>query len=70
MHIDGVMTKYQLGAFPHVCSCGKSYDVIAWPALPLVGIQSGIESESGQRFYADLEMRNCSCGSTITAPLE
>ena len=43
------------------CGCGLSYDVAAWSALPLVGVQRD-EVEA-------LEMRNCACGSTLAVSL-
>lgn len=42
-----------------VCGCGRAYDPAAWAALPLVGHQH-FASEA-----VALEMRNCSCKSTI-----
>lgn len=41
------------------CSCKKVYDLARWLALPLCG-DFGDEVEM-------LELRNCSCGSTIAA---
>lgn len=40
------------------CSCGKSFTATEWCLLPLVGVQR-MPGES-------LELRNCSCGSTIS----
>lgn len=43
------------------CSCGKRYNEAEWKRLPLVGEQDdGVER---------LELRNCSCGSTIAIVL-
>jgi hypothetical protein len=41
------------------CACGLGYDVDAWRGLVFVGVHR----EGGG--YPDLELRNCSCGSTM-----
>ena len=47
------------------CGCGATYidGSLAWNSLPPVGRYH--ESEPG---YPDLMQRNCTCGSTISAP--
>jgi hypothetical protein len=43
--------------------CGISYDAAGWLSLPRVGVQRGdVEQPS-------LELRNCSCGSTLAVAL-
>ena len=42
------------------CECGASYDLAGWLALKRVGLQLGIWRDSA------CELRNCSCGSTIS----
>jgi hypothetical protein len=41
------------------CACGLVYDVDTWRELAFVGVHR----EGGG--YPDLELRNCSCGSTL-----
>lgn len=47
------------------CSCGKTYTQEQWDALPLVGYQTfdlpGVS-------IPPLELRNCSCDSTMALP--
>ena len=44
------------------CDCDREYDARSWSDLPLVGYQDdGVEH---------LELRNCSCGSTLAVHLE
>ena len=43
--------------FPHRCSCGANYTRAQWQSLKYVGIQHGVAGEQ-------LELRNCSCGTT------
>lgn len=40
-----------------VCGCGVEHDEAAWKALPFVGMM--VDE------VAELEMRNCECGSTL-----
>lgn len=40
----------------HRCSCGRTFTVPEWEALPFVGYHEDEEET--------LEFRNCSCGST------
>lgn len=52
--------------FPIVCSCGKSYDKAAWQKLPKVGDQKVPAGDDPVKEPAYvLELRNCSCKSTI-----
>jgi len=44
------------------CGCGASYSKAEWGALEFVGVQ---DTEDHQYHYLT-EMRNCSCGSTIS----
>jgi hypothetical protein len=48
--------------WPKVCSCGRSYDRKTWEALVYLGIM-------GQEMNMDLELRNCTCGNTISQPM-
>jgi hypothetical protein len=41
--------------------CKSSYCSHAWAELPLIGIQ--LSDEDGVRY--SLELRNCTCGSTL-----
>ncbi len=53
--------------WPKKCNrCNKTYDADAWEKLSYVGVQKGDPDIE----VPDLEMRNCSCGSTlaITCP--
>ncbi len=59
--------EYHTGQFPHRCGCGKIYLVDEWNDLEYLGITSGVVE--GRRFFHDLEMRNCSCGSTLSVYL-
>ena len=43
------------------CACGRSYTLAQWRCLPFVGIW---DLGGGDR----AELRNCSCGSSITIP--
>lgn len=43
------------------CKCGRAYSKSEWERLPVVGHQL-TDDEEGQY---DLEMRNCTCGSTL-----
>lgn len=43
------------------CSCGKHYDAKTWVALSYVGVQD-------PKDYP-MELRNCSCGSTLGVDL-
>lgn len=47
------------------CRCGKSYDAHAWRALTYVGVQPGGPADEHGPAYPDVELRNCSCGSTL-----
>ena len=51
----------ELRTFPKTCSCGRIYSLEEWLALPAGGIQKADGDE-------DLEMRHCSCGSTMCVP--
>jgi len=47
-----------------VCGCGEEYDARGWAGLEYHGLQ-----DDGDGFPA-LEYRHCTCGSTITIPVE
>ncbi len=49
-------------AWPKTCHCGKSYDARTWRHLSYVGTISYAED--------DLELRNCTCHSTLAVPIE
>lgn len=63
-------TVYAPGSFPVVCSCGRRHNASAWCVLFFVGIQSNADEATGRRYSADLELRNCICGSTISVKVE
>jgi hypothetical protein len=49
------------------CGCGKSYSRRMWELLELIGIQRVAADRFGpEEAY---ELRNCSCGSTISLEL-
>lgn len=62
--------RYRTGCFPKQCGCGRVYSEEAWMQLPDQGIWPGMEERTGKRYGPDLEMRNCSCDSTIAVPIE
>ena len=64
------MITYQKNTFPVVCGCGREHFPHSWYALVFVGIQEGIDRDTGRRFWSDLELRNCTCGSTLSAMVE
>jgi hypothetical protein len=49
------------------CKCGCSYDEVGWAGLELCGNFCVGADETGPADH--LELRNCSCGSTIAALL-
>lgn len=49
--------------FPKSCACGRSHSKSEWPRLQLVGVQKGIDD------LPRLELRNCSCESTIAVEI-
>jgi hypothetical protein len=59
------MAERLVGTPPTIaaCRCGQSYSINGWAGLPYVGAQH-IEADATGPAY-DLELRNCSCGSTI-----
>jgi hypothetical protein len=51
-----------VNAWPKRCSCGLAHSLEMWKILPYVGdICDGVDS---------LEIRNCSCGSSIAQVIE
>lgn len=61
----GNMSMYQHGSFPKRCVCGALYQTEHdWRSLPFATVMPGTD-EDGKRYYHDLELRNCRCGSTI-----
>lgn len=48
--------------WPKPCGCGKSYNAATWAALKFVGWYE-TENDDGLAYF--LELRNCSCGSTL-----
>ena len=61
---------YRAGCFPKQCGCGLSYDEKRWQTLRLVGISEGTDRTCGKYYGPDGELRNCSCGSTISVPID
>jgi len=59
-----------MGNFISKCGCGKSYDLSSWKKLHLCGIQRFPKFDDGGSPLKDLEMRNCSCGSTRCVPVD
>ncbi len=47
--------------WPKVCGCGRTFTKGEWKKLPLVGRHTD--------YVETIEMRNCSCGSTISQPV-
>ncbi|MDX6480338.1 MAG: hypothetical protein QOG85_848 [Gaiellaceae bacterium] len=45
------------------CRCGARYDAAGWLALPYLGVQ---QLDAGE---PRLELRNCTCGSTLAIEL-
>ena len=45
------------------CACGLSFDHAGWERLRLVG---GMDADDPDKPTLILELRNCSCGSTIS----
>ena len=62
--------KYQQGAFPKKCPCGRTHTEVEWRSLGLVGIGSGLFPDTGERYGPDLEIRNCPCQSSIAVAIE
>ena len=61
--------QYKADAFPISCHCGKTHDKTGWGSLHFVGIQEC--SDNGHRYFPfDLELRDCSCDSTLSVPIE
>jgi hypothetical protein len=51
--------------FPKQCSCGAVYGESEWSTLPFHGIASGRDDSTGRNFGRDLEIRVCTCGSSM-----
>lgn len=47
------------------CACGISYTKDGWHALELIGFQSLVGVPADAMASDSLELRNCSCGSTL-----
>jgi hypothetical protein len=58
---------YASNQFPKQRGCGVEYNEVEWQRLDKAGIFSG--RLDGKRYAADLEMRNCECGTTIAVTL-
>lgn len=52
-----------MNVWPKQCGCGASYYAGEWTSLPFVGYQS--DGDDGR-----LELRNCSCKSTLAVEIE
>lgn len=51
------------------CGCGKTYTQCAWNGLRKVGVQVvAADLETGEDSFT-IELRNCSCNSTIAVEL-
>lgn len=50
------------------CSCGATYTAQQWQSLELVGHQAAPASETEPALY--IELRNCSCRSTIAVEMD
>lgn len=46
---------------PQTCPCGVIYTIEGWNALPFVGVQRQEDPS-----LPSLELRNCSCGNTLS----
>ncbi len=55
-------------AIVKLCRCGAAYDAESWASLPLCGYIGAYEGESGEQRV--VEMRHCSCLSTIAIDIE
>ena len=49
-----------------ICGCGRKHSWIEWRDLPRVGFQIGVDDSENS---IATELRNCACGSTISAPI-
>lgn len=56
---------YAQDAFPKTCSCGAVYHESDWTALRAHGVFLGTDDTTGRQFGKDLEIRVCTCGSSI-----
>lgn len=63
------MRQHHTSDFPVTCSCGNSYPRDAWRTLPIDGIQSGYHAEKRIYIFEDMELRRCTCGSTMSVPV-
>lgn len=60
---------YTKSAFPKTCSCcQKIHSQEDWAMLQFLGIQKGTDI-SGKRYGPDLDLRLCSCGTTMSVDL-
>lgn len=50
-----------------ICGCGRKHSWIEWQDLPRVGFHVGVDETEAS---IATELRNCACGSTISAPIE
>ena len=48
------------------CGCGRTYIDRTWRELPRIGFQVGVRGDRD----VPCELRNCSCGSTISLEVE
>jgi len=60
---------WQEGSFPKNCSCGAVYTADIWSVLTYCGIISGVCEGSSGRFFDDLELRKCRCGTSLAVKL-
>jgi hypothetical protein len=54
---------WKLHTFPKRCACGRQLTQEAWEALRIVG---GLDPEDNEDPSYILELRNCTCGSTLS----
>lgn len=66
--LEGGLGGFSAAQFPKACPCGKKYTKAQWEKLPSKGIQVIEADEEGPEERLDL--RNCSCGSTLATQLE
>ena len=50
------------------CGCGQSHNAHAWESLRLVGRWCFPETEDFPEEH--LELRDCTCGSTLSVPID
>lgn len=56
------MERLRVALWVAECRCGVQHTSLSWEALPLVG---AMDPEDDEAPFAVLELRNCTCKSTI-----